>query len=153
MAGTRFQAETYNADRVALHLRGLARRASDMHGAWPAVAVRAARAYKRSFDNSGPGWKPLKRSTELRRMRDGFPSGPPLIASRHYYKRATNPATLFLVDEGPDSVAIAVDDRVAEIHQEGTGRVPARPLKISFGDRMLIVKEIDRHLHDGYFGG
>lgn len=68
-----------------------------------------------------------------------------------YYDAATNPNRLILA-EGPHELEIAVDDEVTQYHQGGTGRMPARPLRLSFGDRMLIVAEVDRVLHAGYYG-
>jgi hypothetical protein len=67
-----------------------------------------------------------------------------------FYRSATDPSQLTLYEQF-DGVEIAVDDEVAAYHRDGSRRMPARPLKISFGDRMLIVGEIDRVLHDGYW--
>jgi hypothetical protein len=152
MAGTRFQVKTYGANLVARHLYGMARRAEDLRPAWPAVARRAATGYGRSFDRSGPGWPGLKPSTQRQRIREGFPPGPPLRKSGDYYRAATNPAALILI-EGRDFLEIAVDDEVARYHQDGTKRMAVRQLKLSFGDRMLIVKEIDKTLIAGYLNG
>jgi len=150
MAGTRFQVKSYGADLVARHLRGLGRRADDLRPAWPAVAVQAAAGYKRSFRAQGPGWAPLKPSTVRGRIAEGLPAGPILRRTDTFYRSATDPTRLVLL-EGPHSLEIAVDDEVAEYHRDGTSRMVARPLKLSFGDRMNIVKVIDRKLHEGYF--
>lgn len=54
---------------------------------------------------------------------------------------------------GNTELAIAVEDDVAKYHQGGTKYFKPRMLKLSFGDVMLIVREIDLVLMKGYWSG
>jgi hypothetical protein len=152
MAGTRFQVKTYGANIVSAHLRGLARRASDLRPAWPAVTRRVAAGYSRSFDRQGPGWKKLDPATTRRRIAEGFPPGPILNETGGYRDAATNPDRL-IVHEGNWSLEIGVDHELARYHQDGTRKMPIRQLKLSAGDRYWLVWEINASLMEGYRNG
>jgi hypothetical protein len=146
---TRFQAKTYGADIVSRKLRNLAKRGEDMRPAWPGVAVRAAAGYRRSFDRSGPGWQPLKPSTQRRRIADGLPPGPPLVATGAYRDEASNPLNFELLMRR-DALAIIIPGDKAAYHQGGTKRFKPRPLKLSWGDQMVMLKHMEKILHEGY---
>jgi hypothetical protein len=138
MAGTRFQVKSYGANLVARHLEGVARHAEDIRPAAPAARVRVAVGYQRAFNRQGPGWAPLKASTIRSRIAEGYSPGPILHRSGSYEKAASNPLRIIVV-ESRDALEFAVDHETAEHHQLGTKKMQARPLRLSFGDRWIIV--------------
>jgi hypothetical protein len=152
MAGTRFQVKTYGANIVSAHLRGLARRASDLRPAWPAVTRRVAAGYGRSFDRQGPGWQKLDPATTRRRIQEGFPPGPILRQTGSYREAATSAERLKVI-ESSHTLIIIVDHPLSLYHQDGTSRMPFRPLKLSAGDRYWLVWEINQSLMEAYRNG
>ena len=149
MAGTRFQVKSYGANLVARHIDGVALNAQDLRPAKPAVARRVAAGYARSFDRQGPGWTPLKRSTERKRIAEGYSPGPILVKTGKYRRMATTPG-LLIVDETGDGFTIRVNYDISGVHQAGSKNMKSRPLRLSFGDRTALVREISDHVHSGY---
>lgn len=151
MAGSRVQVKSYGARLVARHIEGVARNANDIRPCQPAVARRVADGYARSFDRQGPGWSPLKPSTVRRRIAEGYSAGPILRKTGAYYRAATNPDSLIIVSYS-NGFDIYVDDEVSRYHQDGTKKMKARMLKLSFGDRMALMKTINDYIISGYGG-
>jgi hypothetical protein len=108
-----------------------------------------AEGYARSFDRQGPGWSPLKPSTVRSRIAEGYAPGPILKKSGAYRSAAVNPARLIVIDHD-DGFDFIIDDDVSKYHQGGTKRMKARPIKLSFGDRVALVKEINDWIISGY---
>jgi hypothetical protein len=149
MAGTRFQVKSYGANLVARHLAGVAGHASDIAPCASAATTRVADGYRRSFSRQGPGWTPLKGKTIRNRIAEGYPPGPILRRSGSYESAATNPFSL-IVHSSNDEISWAVNHEVAKYHQGGTSRMPARPIRLSFGDRMQLIKILSDYIIDGY---
>ena len=145
----RVQVKTYGAELVARKLLGHAKAAEDIRPAQPAVALRVAEGYGRSFDRQGPGWTGLKPSTIRRRQAEGYSSGPILQASGKYRAAATNPLAL-KIRATRSSFAISVNYKVSKFHQTGTKFMVPRKLTLSFGDTMALTRVISDHLMDGY---
>lgn len=144
MAGTRFQVKTYGADLVARHLDGVARRGYNIAPAAPKAAVRVSAGYARAFDRQGPGWKPLKPSTIRSRIREGYSPGPILDRTGQYRRAASNPFNLHVMATH-DAMLFSVNDKKAGYHQD------SRPLRLSFGDRMALIKELSNYIIEGYY--
>ena len=134
------------ADLVARHLGDLGSKALDVRPAQPAVARRVAIGYARAFSRSGPGWAPIKASTIRRRIADGYSGTAPLVASGRYKRAASAPT----VKATGDGFVISVSHEAVGFNQAGTKHSVARPLRLSFGDRTALVKEISDHIFSAY---
>src|SRR4051794_34057251 len=108
MAGTIFQVKTYGDTIVSRKLYKMAERAGDMRPAWPAVTRIAMRGINNSFVREGPGWPPLKPSTQRRRIAEGFPGQGPIGVRTGAMKRklTVNPE----VTAGTSSLVISAGD-------------------------------------------
>jgi len=158
MAGTRYQVKTYGDTIVARKLMRMADRAGDMRPAWPAVTRVVARGFERSYQQQGPGWAPLKASTERRRISEGYPPGPIRTRSRHDRQQMTNP---FFLEQDSREQRHSLDiwgTDVAERHQygwtmRGGKSVPARPLILTRWYQDQIARAIERSLIEAYEDG
>jgi hypothetical protein len=153
MAGTAYQVRSYGDTIVSRKLMRLADLAGDMRPAWPAVVPVIARGYENSFKHEGPGWAPLKASTERKRISEGYAPGPIRTRSRKDRNRMTN-ANYLANDtrEYPHSLDIWGTD-VSEQHQYGTKHMPARPLKLTRWYQDQIARTIERELLEAYDRG
>ena len=79
------------------------------------------REVRRIFRTRGYGrWAPLSRATIRRKGHDR-----PLIRTRRYFREATQSPTLQITRT---SLTYGVEVPYADFHEEGTGRIPARPV-------------------------
>jgi hypothetical protein len=139
MAGTEWQVRTYGDTIVHRKLMNMADQAEDLSEAWPAVVEIAARGYERSYDLEGPGWPELKASTIRQRIAKGFAPGPIRTRSGKDRARMTDPLELYFRGRAHSIDIFGTD--VAELHQHGTKRMPARPLKLTryYQDQMSLA--------------
>jgi hypothetical protein len=123
---------------VARKLRGLSRRALDMRPVWPAVTERAVEGYKRAFDAQGPGWTPLKASTERRRIKEGFSPGPILVKTGDMRKSVFEPE----LEGGPDFMNLLANDPKLPFHMSGTKKMVARPIQLRRKDGSFMSQRV-----------
>jgi hypothetical protein len=139
MAGTQWQVKTYGDTIVHRKLMMMADQAEDLSEAWPEVVEIAARGYERSYELQGPGWPDLKANTVRQRIAKGFPPGPIRTRSGRDRGKMTNPLELHF--RGRAHSVDIFGTEVAELHQHGTPKMPARPLKLTryYQDQMSLA--------------
>lgn len=89
-----------------------------------------------TFQREGPGWRPLARFTVLDRERLGYPGEHPILVREGILKSSLSErgARGNVYEVGTRSMRVGSELRVgsgwnlAMIHQEGTRRIPARPI-------------------------
>jgi len=142
-----FAVRTYGDVTVMRKLLKMADQAADFSNAWPAVVEIAARGYGNSFDQEGPGWAPLAASTIKRKGHDQI-----RIRTGRDRRIMTDPFSLTYRGT-PHTVNIEAGvDTPAVFHQEGTGRMPARPLQLTryYQDQMsLAIRTMLSRAYDG----
>lgn len=147
MAGTTWQVRTYGDVIVHRKLMKLADDAEDLSDAWPEVVAVAARGFERSYQLEGPNWPELRDSTKRKRIAEGYSDGPIRTRSGRDRRAMTNPTELEF--SGTRHSVNIEGTAVAGMHQEGTPRMPARPLKLTryYQDQMSLA--IRNHLMRG----
>jgi hypothetical protein len=135
---TSYAIRTYGDTVVARKLRAMADRAADLSPAWPEVVEIAARAYARSFREQGPGWADLRERTKKRKRNAVGFVYPIRKRTGRDEDTVTNPANLEFRGTAHALDIWPPDDTPAYMHQTGTIRMVARPLKVSrtFQDKM-----------------
>jgi hypothetical protein len=71
------------------------------------------------------------------------------VRSGKYRSAATNPGQLIVKATG-DGFVISVAHEATKFHQTGTKFMIARPLRLSFGDRTAMVREIGDYIFSAY---
>jgi hypothetical protein len=118
-----------------------------MRPAWPAVTKRAVEGYRRSFDQEGPGWRPLSGERIRQRVRDGIPGEHPILnATGKMRAEVMDPDTV----EGPDFLEILVHNDILYFHQVGTRRMAKRPIHLRQKDGTFMAFEMSVVLMEGY---
>jgi hypothetical protein len=144
---SKFEAKSRSAGLVVRKLRATARRAEDMRPAWPAVSRRAVEGYRRSFDQEGPGWRPLSDERIRQRIRDGIQGAHPILnATGKMRDDVMHPD----MDEGESFVRILVTNDILFYHQGGTKRMVARPIHLRAKDRQFMSFEVSKTLLEAY---
>lgn len=138
-----FTIEERGSTRAAAMLHGLALRGGDVRPAAPLFAPVFHADEQRRFALDGPGWKPLRESTLVRKQQQGHGSRT-LRASGRLYSALTSAS----VDaRGRDELAFGTDVPYARYHQHGTRHMPARPvIDFSPAARKALVAVLARYV-------
>lgn len=141
MAGVQWQVRTFGDLTVFRKLMKMARQADDLSDAWPAVVEIAARGYDNSYELEGPGWADLRPATKVRKEKGGFGIYPIRHRTGEDRRYMTNPSNLRYRGTRHTVDIWAHGDTPAEIHQEGSLRMVARPLLLTryFQDQMSLA--------------
>jgi phage gpG-like protein len=92
------------------------------------------------------GWAPLAESTVAQKAAHGFPLDP-LIRTGELRDSLTDPNRAG--DKGPKQFSYGTDVPYAEYHQEGTDRMPSRPvLEIRLEDRRRLERETVSYVNE-----
>lgn len=113
---------------------------TDLRTFWPLVVPLVTGWWKRQFDTEGGfasgGWAPLS-SDYADRKAVMYPGKGILQATGALKQAASRPTRV----QTPSSLTLSIDDPKLEYHQEGTSRMPARPLV--FGDPLPASAEAE----------
>lgn len=120
-------------------LTGIEHRLIDLVPAYEAIAAAFRRIEQRRFDSEGPGWAELAASTVAQRERLGIGGSHPILSRKGIVDRGrrggqlrtsltTKGAKNSVVRPEVDGLFVGTADPVAKYHQEGTAKMPARPL-------------------------
>jgi phage gpG-like protein len=143
----RVTATTYGDEIVSRKLNRLADYAGDLRPAWPAVREVAAAGFENAFANEGPGWAPLSKDTEFRRIKEGYPRGPILTKSGAYRQSMT----IALRYRGTaDTITFISGIEYGKYHQFGTSRMPMRKLELTKYFQRQMSEVIAQRLSDAY---
>lgn len=132
---------------VARKLLRFADRAMDMSPAWDDVEVVLQKAFERNFAGQGPGWPALAPSTIRSRIAQGYAPGPILTRSGDYRKAMTSG---LVTHKNPSELIALAPEVPGKYHQHGTGRMPARPMRLKEAEKRECLKIIQRALIEGY---
>lgn len=132
---------------VARKLLRFADRAMDMSPAWDDVTVQLQKSFERNFASQGPGWPALAPSTIRSRIAQGYSPGPILTRAGDYRRAATSQ---LVTHKNPSELLALVPEVPGKFHQHGTGRMPARPLRLRETEKREVLKIIQRALIEGY---
>lgn len=103
---------------------------------------------QKRFDSEGPGWAELSDSTAEDRARHGFPPFGPILQREGDLMDSLTDAGRAMT-ASPQSMVWASDDFKAGWHQDGTDKMPARPvLKIETDDRRQLEREMVSWIND-----
>jgi phage gpG-like protein len=114
---------------------------------WDAIEEHLAAAFERNFAQQGPGWAPLKPSTIRSRIAQGYAAGPILTRSGAYREALT---TGLITNTSSNEMTVAAPVVPGAFHQAGTRRMPARPIRLTEGEKRETVKIIQRFLIESY---
>jgi hypothetical protein len=148
-----YQIRTFGDLTVARKLIKMADRAQDMRPAWPAIVVIAASAYERSYQQQGPGWADLRETTKKRKMKEVGFVYPIRVRKNRDKPYMTNPANLEHIGTAHTVNIRARSFTPAELHQEGTDRMVARPLIVGRHHQRLMAEAIHDALSEAYDHG
>lgn len=108
-------------------LRGFAATMLDLRPFWPVVVplfiAWMAEQFGSEGDWGGEPWAPLSDSTITQKAQHGGGSSI-LIDTGQLRQAASRPARIAT----PSSLTLTIEDRTIGFHQEGTGKMPARPV-------------------------
>jgi phage gpG-like protein len=141
--------EVFGDKIVSRKLIRLGQRAQDMGPAWDDVGRDLQKAFERNFRDQGPGWVPLKPSTIRSRIAQGYSPGPILTRSGAYRRAMTSG---LVMHKSPGELIAMAPKVPGQYHQTGTGKMPARPLKLREQEKRNIMKILQRVLIEGYEG-
>ncbi len=113
---------------------------SDLRPFWPLVVTLQRRWWKAQFDTegrfAGDPWRPLSPVYALQKARR-WPGRGILHASGGMRRAADSPERTV----APHTLTLTIDDPKLQYHQDGTDRMPARPLV--FGDPIPAVAQVE----------
>lgn len=116
-----------DSDDAERQLRQLALFLSDLRSFWPKVVPLATSWFRRQFDTEGgfggQGWAPLAFSTVQRKAALGL--RPQILQATGAMKQAASRPSRTATAR---SLTLTINDPKLGYHQEGTSRMPARPL-------------------------
>lgn len=117
------------------HIEFLMARVGDMLPAYEEVYVAFQEIEKKRFQAEGPGWSPLADSTRAERSALGIGRGSPILdrsgapGGGNLKGSLTTPGHKNAVFRPEvDGVFMGTSDPVAQYHQNGSDRMPARPV-------------------------
>lgn len=167
-------------DTFTPHLDELMARAANLVPAWSLVYAAFLAIEGDRFHREGPGWESLATSTQQQRARLGIGAAHPILdrsgaglgtlsrKRKTYGKRGvtgrrggslkaslTNPTARGAIFEpGVDGVVMGTSDPIAGYHQDGTSRMPARPvIDLTDSDAAVFGELVGSYLFDGLATG
>jgi|1185.fasta_scaffold98044_2 hypothetical protein len=144
---------TFGDKVVARKLRAMANRAANFMPVWPEIVELAALAYDRSYREQGPGWADLATPTKRSKAAQHFSVYPIRERTGKDRRTMTNPANLHFSGTARTVDIEGPSDTPAAFHQEGGGKLPARPLKVSLHHQNMMAKALHNSLSEAYDHG
>lgn len=152
---------TPDGDTFTPELDRIVAQAADLMPAFGVIYATFLATQRSRFEREGPGWSQLAESTVRQRERLGIGGAHPILdrTGASYRGREggglkgslTDPGHEHAVYEpGIDELFMGTDDPVAEFHQKGTDRMPARTLvEVDEGDAVMWAGILSEHLFGG----
>lgn len=141
--------DVQGADEVGYELLRFAERVADVSPVMEEIATQEREAAAKRFDEHGPGWAPLAESTLAAKASAGYPPDI-LVATGELRDSLSKLGGAHFEIVTPDSLTMGTSDEIAGFHQDGTSRMPARPLVEQDEVRRVdLVKQIQRYMIEG----
>lgn len=140
MADVKITVDSADADR---ELRTIAAGLADLRSFWPMLVPLVTSWWRRQYESegafAGTPWRPL--SPVYAVWKASVKPGKPILQFSGAMKQATSRPHRA---QTPQSLTLTIDDEKLGRHQEGKGRLPARP--VVFGDPLppVAALELDR---------
>lgn len=113
---------------------------------WERIKPVLSRIEQERWDNEGPGWAALAQSTLEQKSRRGYPSDI-LVATGDLRDSLVDPSRA--AREEGRALVWATDVPYAGYHQDGTTRMPARPIiEIDVAERRDLEREVVAWVND-----
>lgn len=143
-------------------LTGIEHRAIDIMPAYDALYGAFRKIEQRRFSAEGPGWQPLSESTQADRARLGVGASHPILnrsggrttkggrkGGALRKSLTTRGATGAVLEPQVDGIFMGTKDSVARYHQDGTSKMPARPVvDLNEGDAAVFAGIIGEYIFD-----
>lgn len=124
---TLLEVELVGFDAAERNLRGFAATMLDLRPFWPLVVPLFISWMAQQFDTEGDwggeAWAPLTADYAAYKAQR-YPGKSILIASGELRQAASRPARIAT----PSSLTLTISDRTIEYHQDGSDKMPARPV-------------------------
>jgi len=120
--------EVFGAEALSADFRRIEERASNMAAAFKLVAADFHSEERQRFAEAGPGWAKLAASTLAAKAAKG--QGDAILVATKAMRASLQQSNAkgSITTIGPDQVMMGTRDPKAVWHQEGTDRMPARPV-------------------------
>ena len=117
------------AQELARNFDLVQRDLDDMRPMWREVSDVLRDEMTSVFDAEGPGWAPLAIATQADRVKHGFPAAHPILNRTGALRASLESQGGDHIEEiNPLSMVWGTRVPYADAHQEGTARMPARPI-------------------------
>lgn len=138
---------------AVVRLRNYAHHLADIASLWPAITEGFVRREELWFGRQGEGWPPLSDAYRDWKLRV-YGAKPMLVREGNLKESLTNPARAVLA-ETDHMLVLGSDDPVARYHQDGTSKMPARPVLAPLVRIMAGVARVleEWASYDGKTGG
>ncbi len=148
--------EAFGITPTLLEMEGVENRGQDLSPGMEAIKDDFEFIVNRQFETNGGyrsgGWAPLDPEYRVAKAKQ-FP-GRGLLERQGHLRGSFFGGPGSVSNVGSHSLTLGSDDPVARYHQEGTSKMPARPIvQINPLDRKHWVTILDRYLESGRVGG